>query len=135
MRPNYKINSLLKLADAFLNFMRDPSSKDFDHLIPQLSDAIKRVNQIISFYPKAGLNDNFIVQFPVCVQLHQLLLQIIDVCEMAKLNFMKPFVLLFALTPDGELTQWNNAGTLLYNVLNAKKTIDITADQLLSSKG
>ena len=115
--------------------MRDPSSKDFDHLIPQLSDAIKRVNQIISFYPKAGLNDNFIVQFPVCVQLRQLLLQIIDVCEMAELNFTKPFVLL-ALTPDGELTQWNNAGTLLYNVLNAKRTIDLTADQLqLSSKG
>ena len=41
-----------------------------------------------------------------------------------------PFVFYFCLS-EGGLTQWNNAGSLLYNILNAKRTIDLTADQLL----
>ena len=72
----------IKACWSVSQFMRDSSNKDFDHLIPQLIDAIKRVNQIISFCPKAGLNDNFIVQFPQAIQLHLLLLQIIDICEL-----------------------------------------------------
>ena len=75
MRPYYKL--LVSLAEGFLKFIKDPTSKDYDHIIPKLDDAIIRVNQILVIYPKP--NDNYVVMFPQSIELHRILLEIIDV--------------------------------------------------------
>ena len=62
MRPYYRSPQLVVLAEAFLKFMKEPTSKDYDHLIPKLDDAIKCVNQLSAIYSKH--NDNYIVMFP-----------------------------------------------------------------------
>ena len=41
MRPYYKLLELVSLAEAFFKFIRDPTSKDYDHIIPKLDDALK----------------------------------------------------------------------------------------------
>ena len=75
MRPYYKTPQLVLLAEAFLKFMKE--NKDYDHLIPKLDDAIRHVNQILAIYSKQ--NDNYLVMFPMVVDLHHIFLEIIDV--------------------------------------------------------
>ena len=77
MRPYYKLLALVSLAEGFLKFIKDPTNKNYDHIIPKLDDEIKRENQIFVIYPKP--NDNYVVMFPQSIELHHILLEIIDV--------------------------------------------------------
>ena len=68
MRPDFKLQELVTLAEGFLKFIRDPKQKDYDHVIPKLEATIKRVGQIMAVYPKP--NDNFLPLFPQSMDLH-----------------------------------------------------------------
>ena len=87
MCPYYKLLELVSLAEGFLKFIKDPTSTDYDLIIPKLDDAIKRVNQILLIYPKP--NDNYIIMFPQSIELHHILLKIIDVSTQIELNKLK----------------------------------------------
>ena len=52
MCPYFKLPELVTLAEEFLKFIEDPQQKDYEHITPKLDDAIKRVNQIMTIYPK-----------------------------------------------------------------------------------
>ena len=62
MRPYFMLPELILLANGFLAVMRDPTQKDFDHVIPRLNDQMTRINSIMQYYSK--LNDNNIVLYP-----------------------------------------------------------------------
>ena len=49
-----------------------------------LDDAIKMINQVLLIYPKP--NDNYVVMFPQSIELHHILLEIIDVSTRVELN-------------------------------------------------
>ena len=101
MRPYYNLLGLVSLSEGFLKFLKDPQQKDYDHLIPKLDDAIKRVNQIPVIYPKP--NDNYVVMFPQCVDLHRILLEIIDISSRIELNKLSNSVLSLALTVESSI--------------------------------
>ena len=106
MHPYYKLIELVSLAEEFLKFIKDPTGKDYDHIIPKLDDAIKRVNQILVIYPKP--NDNYVVMFPQSIELHHILLKIIDVNTRIELNKNRKTLLSLVLTPESKAEQWNN---------------------------
>ena len=87
MRSYFKLTDLVTLADGFLKFVKDPKQKDYDHVIPKLDSAIKRVNQILALYPKP--NANFVPLFPQSMDLRDVLLEKIDINNQRKLNALK----------------------------------------------
>ena len=128
MRPYYKTPQSVLLAEAFLKFMKE--NKDYDHLIPKLDHAITHVNQILAIYSKQ--NDKYLVIFAMVVDLHHILLEIIDVSSRIELNKLRKSVLSFALTPASNIEQWNNASLTIDNILiNVKKNPDISPEKLL----
>ena len=84
MRPYYKLLELVDLGSGFLKFIKDPQQKDYDHINPKLDDALKRVNMILAVYPKP--HDYYVVMFPQSIELHHMLLEIIDVSTRIELN-------------------------------------------------
>ena len=114
MRPYYKLLELVSLAEGFLKFIKDPTSKDYDRIIPKLDDTIKRVNQRLVIYPKP--NDNYVVMFPQIIELHRILLEIIAVSTRIELNKLRKSVLALVLTPESNIEQWNNAGLTILNI-------------------
>ena len=108
------------LAEGFLKIIKDPTQKDYDHVIPRLDDAIKRVNQIPAIYSKPI--DNYTPLFPQSIDLHHILLEIIDISNQVELNKSRKSVLTLALTPENNAEQWNNASLTIDNILfNVKK--------------
>ena len=108
--------------------MKDPTSKDYDHLIPKLDDAIERVNQILVIYPKP--NDNYVVMFPQSIELHHILLEIIDISTRIEFNKIRKALLSLALTPESNIEQWNNASLTIDNILiNVKKSPTVSPEK------
>ena len=102
MRLDYKTPQSVLLAEAFLKFMKE--NKDYDHIIPKLDDAIRHVNQVLAIYSKQ--NDNYLVMFLLVVDLHHILLELIDVSKRIELNKLRKSILSFALTPESNTEQW-----------------------------
>ena len=128
MRPYYKTPQSVLLAEAFLKFMKE--NKDYDHHIPKLEDALKHVNQILAVYSKQ--NDNYLVMFLLVVDLHHILLEIIDVSNRIELNKLRKRVLILVLTPESNIKQLNNASLTTDNILiNVKKNPDVRPEKLL----
>ena len=103
MRHYFKLPELVTLAEGFLKFIKDPKQKDYDHVILKLDATIQRVGQIMAVYPKP--NDNFLPLFPQSMDLHHILLEIIDISNQKELNMLKISLGDLALKPEAGIEQ------------------------------
>ena len=128
MRPYYKLSLLVSLAEGFLTFIKQ--QKHYDHIIPKMDDQITRVNQILTVYARP--NDNYVVMFQVCIDLHHILLKIIDISTSIEFNKMRKVLISLALQPESDIQQWANASLTINNILiNVKKSPNVSPEKLL----
>ena len=94
------------------------------YVVLRLDPAIKRVGQIIAVYPKP--NDNFLPMFPQSMDLHHILLEIIDISNQKELNMLKISLGDLALKSEAGTEKWNItllAVTNIFTEINIKPTL------------
>ena len=118
----------MTLAEDFLTFIKE--QKDYDHITPKLDDQITPVNQILTVYARP--NDNYVVMFQVCMDLHHTLLEIINISTRIELNKMRKAYLSHALEPESNIQQWANASLTINSIpINVKKSPNVSPEKLL----